>query len=106
MAEHSTVGAHEHKHPGAGFYVVIGVILTIITAVEVAIFYIPALAGVLIPSLLVLSAAKFIIVAMFYMHLKFDHKVLTSVFVAPLTLAIAVVISLIILFKVLPQYLP
>ena len=41
--------------------------------IEVAIFYIPSLAPVLSPVLLILSTLKFALVAMFYMHLKFDH---------------------------------
>lgn len=97
--------AHDvHTHPGAWTYVTIGAILTIITAVEVAVFYIQALHPVMVPLLLTLSAAKFILVVMFYMHLKFDSRVFAGVFVAPLLLATTVVISLIILFKVLPYY--
>lgn len=99
--EHAT-----HSHPGWKTYVVIGAILTVITAVEVAVFYIPAMHPVLVPVLLTLSAAKFIIVVMFYMHLKFDSRIFSSVFVAPLILAMAVVVSLILLFKVVPLYYP
>ena len=91
-------------HPGWQTYVVIGLILTIITAVEVAVFYIPAMHSYMAPVLLTLSAVKFIMVVMFYMHLKFDSKLFSTVFVAPLILAITVVISLFILFKVLPLY--
>jgi cytochrome c oxidase subunit 4 len=94
----------EHSHPSWKFYVLIGVILTIVTAVEVAIFYIPQLSAVLVPTLLILSVGKFILVVMFYMHLKFDHPVFSRVFVAPLFLAVLVVIGMIILFKVLPAY--
>ena len=62
--------AHEDHagHASTGFYWTIGVILTVITAVEVAIFYIPALESVLVPTLLLLSAAKFVLVVMFFMH--------------------------------------
>ena len=94
----------QHRHPGAGTYVAIGAILTAITAVEVAVYYITALHPVLVPVLLTLSAAKFILVIMFYMHLKFDSRLFSTVFIGPLLLAMTVVISLIILFKVLPQY--
>jgi cytochrome c oxidase subunit 4 len=95
----------EHKHhPTWKFYFLIGIVLTIITAVEVAIFYIPQLESVLIPILIVLSVAKFIIVVMFYMHLRFDSPVFSRVFFAPLFLAVFVVVGMIILFKVLPTY--
>ncbi len=97
---------HDVHHPGWQTYVVIGVILTVITAVEVAVFYIPAMHPVMAPVLLTLSAAKFILVIMFYMHLKFDSRLFSTVFVGPLLLAVTAVISLIILFRVLPNYLP
>ena len=93
-----------HSHPTWKFYVLIGLVLTIITAVEVAIFYIPQMAVVLVPTLIVLSVGKFAIVVMFYMHLKFDSAVFSRVFFAPLFLAVLVVVGLLIIFKVLPDY--
>jgi cytochrome c oxidase subunit 4 len=96
--------AETHDHPGYGTYVVIAVILTIITALEVAVFYIPALASALVPILVTLSAGKFILVVMFYMHLRMDHRLFTSVFVAPLLLAMFLVVAMIVLFRVLPAY--
>ncbi|HSJ14848.1 MAG TPA: cytochrome C oxidase subunit IV family protein [Longimicrobiales bacterium] len=104
---------HHHgadaAHPPGGHatwqtYVIVGVILTVITAVEVGIFYIEAMAGVLVPILLLLSALKFFIVVFWYMHLKFDSKIYSRVFFAPLFLATLVVIGMVILFKVLPRY--
>src|SRR5262245_52949728 len=91
---HHRAGAHPgHKghegqggHATVGFYWMIFVVLAIITAVEVAVFYIPALAAVLVPVLLVLSAAKFTLVVMFFMHLRFDSPVLTGLFLAGLVL--------------------
>ncbi|HEX6938326.1 MAG TPA: cytochrome C oxidase subunit IV family protein [Longimicrobiales bacterium] len=96
------LGHEEHAHPGAKTYVLVAAILTIITAAEVAVFYVPALEAALAYILISLSAAKFCLVVMFYMHLRFDSKIFSGVFVAPLTLAILMVISLILLFKVLP----
>jgi cytochrome c oxidase subunit IV len=96
--------AHHDGHPTWKTYVVIGAILTAITAIEVAIFYIPAMSGVIVPVLLALSAAKFAIVVLFYMHLKFDSPIFGRVFWAPFCLAMLVVIGMIILFKVLPRF--
>lgn len=93
-----------HAHPGPKTYVMVALVLSIITALEVAVFYIPALSPVLVPILLLLSAGKFILVVAFYMHLKFDSRLFSGVFVAPLVLAMLVVIALVILFKVLPLY--
>ena len=95
---------HHGGHASVKTYVLIGLILTIITAVEVAIFYIPQLEAVLVPALLLLSAAKFVLVVLFYMHLRFDHPLFSRVFFAPLFLAVLVVVSLVILFKYLPLF--
>ena len=93
---------HRQEHPGWGVYVMIGLILAVITALEVAVFYIPALHPALVPILVTLSAAKFILVVMFYMHLRMDSRVFSGVFLAPLGLAVFLVIALIVLFKLLP----
>ena len=95
----------EHEHASIKSYLLIGLILTVITAAEVAVFYIPALEGVLAPLLILMSLGKFVLVVMFYMHLKFDSRVFTAAFVAPLILALGVAISLWVLFKVLPAYM-
>ena len=93
-------GHHEHPHPGAKEYLAIAVVLTVVTAIEVAIFYIPQMKPVLVPTLLTLSALKFSLVAMFYMHLKFDHRLFSWLFVVPMALAAAVIVALMKLFRV------
>ena len=95
---------HHASHPSWKTYVIIGAALTIITAIEVAIFYIPQLASVLVATLLILSGAKFVTVVLFYMHLKFDSPVFSRVFFAPLFLATLVVVALIVLFRIAPAY--
>ena len=102
MAEqdHSPGHAKGHPHPGAKEYLAIAVILTVITALEVAIFYIPRMHAILVPSLLTLSALKFALVAMFYMHLKFDHKLFSWLFVVPMAIAAGVILALMKLFGV------
>jgi cytochrome c oxidase subunit IV len=107
MAQYSPAdasAAHADVHPGPRKYVMIGLVLFILTIAEVAAYYIDALAPVLLPLLLILSAAKFILVVQWYMHLKFDSKVLTAVFVGPMALAVLVIISLVILFRILPEF--
>ncbi len=89
----------EHAHPGPLTYVVIAIILAIITAVEVWAVYQPSLRGVLLPTLIVLSVTKFALVAMFFMHLRFDHRLFTVFFVGGLTLAIGVLFALAALFQ-------
>lgn len=98
-------GHGEHgAHASAGFYWLIGGILTVITALEVAVFYIEALAGMLVPILLVLSAAKFVLVVMFFMHLKWDSKIFTGVFLAGLLLATFMILAMITIYHFLPRF--
>ena len=91
----------EHLHPTAGVYIRVAVILTILTVIEVGVFYVPAFHPVLAPVLLSLSAIKFAIVVMFYMHLKMDSRFFTFLFGGPLLLAGAVMLGLMFLFGVL-----
>ena len=98
--------AHTHGdggHASVGFYWMIGIVLAIITAVEVAVFYMPVLSNVLVPVLLTLSAAKFVMVVMFFMHLKFDSKIFSGVCRAVLGRATVRVGALILLYRVLPN---
>ena len=53
--------------------------------------------GFFIPLLLALSAVKFALVAMFYMHLKQDHRLFTGVFVFPLIIATIVILAMVVL---------
>ena len=92
--------AAERPHPGARQYVAVALLLLVITAAEVAIFYIPALHPIMVPALLALSAAKFSMVAMFYMHLRNDSRLFSWLFVTPLTIAVAVIVALMLLFHV------
>ncbi|HKE89536.1 MAG TPA: cytochrome C oxidase subunit IV family protein [Gemmatimonadales bacterium] len=91
----------EHPHPTAGTYIRVAIILTVLTVIEVGVFYVPAFHPVLVPVLLTLSAIKFAIVVMFYMHLKMDSKFFTFLFGGPLLLAGAVMLGLMFLFGVL-----
>src|SRR5688572_22009234 len=89
--------AEEH-HPGVREYAIIAVVLTIITAIEVALFYISAVDDYLAYLLIVLSLAKFVIVVGYYMHLKMDNKLFRYVFAAGFVIALSVVATLMALF--------
>ena len=104
-ATDSAVAEHGGHESHIRVYVMIGVILTVITAAEVAIFYIEALAPVLVPSLLIMSAGKFLLVVYYYMHLKSDHPIFSRVFFGPMMLAVLfVAVGLVVLFKYLPRF--
>lgn len=89
-AEHD---ATAHEHPSEFTYIKIAIILAIVTAVEVVIYYIEALRGILVPALIALSAIKFVLVVGYFMHLKFDDKKLAWIFAFALILSIAVFIG-------------
>jgi len=58
----------------------------------VGVFYVPRFKAS-VPVLLVLSAVKFTLVVMFYMHLKFDNRFFTFLFGGPLLLGLVVVVQ-------------
>ena len=100
------IDPHERSHPGPGLYVKIGIVLFVLTALEVAAYEVahrPGALGsflqpILVPVLLLLSAGKFALVAMYYMHLKQDSKLFSGLFVFPLIIAAVIIVSLIALF--------
>jgi caa(3)-type oxidase subunit IV len=79
-------------------YLRVAAALVILTVLEVGVFYVPAFHPVLVPVLLVLSAVKFALVVMFYMHLSADSRVFSFLFGAPLVLAVVVLVALLFLF--------
>ncbi len=92
------VHAHEEVPRGTiKAYLEVAGVLTVLTILEIWAFYVPSLQPVLIPILLVLSGAKFALVVMFYMHLKYDHLAYTGIFGPLLALAGFIVIALMIL---------
>ena len=100
-----------HAHPRWQTYTKIAIILFVLTAMEVAAYEVvhrhePAgfatiLEPIVIEVLLLLSAFKFALVAMFYMHLKSDGKLLSSIFGFSLLLAAAIITALLIIFSYL-----
>jgi len=101
------IEAEGHSHPGPAVYVKIAFVLFLVTALEVAAYELSHRGGtseavigpILIPVLLVLSAIKFALVAMYYMHLKQDHKLFTGLFVFPLIIAGVIAIALMMLIS-------
>ena len=92
---------HTEHHPSASEYIKIAAVLTLITGVEVAVYYVQALQHLLLWILLVLSATKFVMVVGFYMHLKFDHRIFTSLFVCGLACAAFIFTAFIVMFHFL-----
>ena len=111
MNEHAVEQAVGHAHPAeehhpqAPTYITVAIILTILTAFEIGVFYAPFLQAILVPLLIILAILKFILVAAFYMHLHFDSRVYSGLFLFPLSLAALIVISLMLLFYYLGEHL-
>jgi cytochrome c oxidase subunit 4 len=85
-------------HTSNKTYVLVAAVLAMITAVEVMVFYIDALRPVIVPILISLSAAKFVLVVSFFMHLKYDGKILRGLFAGPLLVAIAIIVAMMALY--------
>ena len=88
----------EKPLPPVSVYWVVGVILVIVTAVEVAAFYLDVALYILVPIFIVLSLFKFALVIMFFMHLRYDHKIFSTFFMTGVLLACGIFLGLIILF--------
>ncbi|HWA16340.1 MAG TPA: cytochrome C oxidase subunit IV family protein [Gemmatimonadales bacterium] len=114
----ATAHAHDagHAHPTWQLYTKIAFTLFVLTFLEVAGYEVvhrgePAglasmLGPILTEVLLILSAFKFALVAMFYMHLKSDGKLLSSIFSFSLILAAVIVVGLLLIFTYLYSHSP
>jgi cytochrome c oxidase subunit 4 len=93
--------AGEHGHPKPAEYVQIAVVLAVVTALEVALYYVESLSkSVVVPLLLIFAFIKFVLVALWYMHLKFDSRLFSSFFAAGIAMAITVYMVVLLTFRV------
>jgi cytochrome c oxidase subunit 4 len=92
--DHGTEHAHgavpaepgAHAHPSDGTYIVVGVVLAALTAIEVGLYYVKG--GTLSTLALVFfMLLKFFIVIGFFMHLRFDSPVFRRLFAMGLGMA-------------------
>lgn len=95
---------HHHHGPTDMLLIKIALILALVTAVEVAWSYLPWPddgIGVAfeVAGLLVMMAFKFYVIASFFMHLKWDHNLLTGVFYFGLALAAFVYLAALLTFE-------
>jgi cytochrome c oxidase subunit IV len=97
--------AQAAHHPGVGIYLIVAVFLVVLTGMEITVFYVPALKTVIVPVLLILAAAKFALIAMFFMHLKYDSWTLSGIFIFPLMIAALLATALLMLFAYLSHHL-
>lgn len=97
--DHSSV-AEGHNHPTPRKYIELAGILAVITLLEVFILYMPDIPGlewtrpVLVPSFIILSIFKFLIVVGWYMHLRFDDPFFLRMFSFALIIVIGLALSM------------
>jgi cytochrome c oxidase subunit 4 len=87
------MSTEEHiQHPTPAQYWKIAAVLAVLTAIEVALYYIDQtfdLGFLNAAMLLILAALKFVIVVGFFMHLRFEKSTLSRFFTAGFILAFA-----------------
>ena len=93
---HAVSDSHRDAgHASVSTYVKVALILSGVTALEVGAIYIRFLTPIIVPLLLVMSAAKFALVVLFFMHLRYDSRALSGLFVGPLVIAAVIVLALV-----------
>ncbi|MDP8954744.1 MAG: cytochrome C oxidase subunit IV family protein [Actinomycetota bacterium] len=99
--EYQAETEHEGRaHPSDRSYVGIALILAVLTALEVASFYVEQqLGALLVPVLVIMMIVKFAMVVAWFMHLRFDSNLFTRVFVSGLLLAVAVYAGTLTIFR-------
>ena len=85
---HPPVAAH--AHPGPFEYIKVAFVLAAVTAAEVIVYYMSGLKSVLVPVLVGMSALKFALVGLYFMHLKFDTRLFRRLFALGIALAVIV----------------
>jgi len=82
-------GVEEH-YPDEWQYIKVALILFAITMGEVGIYYVSGAAHAVVTLMLFMMIAKFSIVALYFMHLRFDSKLFRRLFVTGILLAVAI----------------
>ena len=93
---HPEGGAHGN-HPSDGTYILVALVLAVLTAIEVAMSYWKVKYFTNF-TLLILALFKFSLVVMFFMHLRFDNRVLRRLFLTGIAVALSVYIIVMLTF--------
>ena len=92
--------SHDGAHASVQTYIRVAVVLAILTAIEIGAVYVPGLPRhVLVALILVFGTLKFALVVAFFMHLRYDSRLLTVLFVGPLAIATAIILAIMALFS-------
>lgn len=99
-AGHDDAHDDHGAHPTEAFYIKIALILAVVTGIEVALYYTDFGVNLTNGILIALSTIKFIMVAGYFMHLKFDNRLLRRLFVGGLVLAALVYVAVLLSFGI------
>jgi len=88
------------EHPSTKAYIRIGMILAALTAIEVAVSYSSYSARLITAALLCLMFLKFLLVVLWFMHLKFDSRRYSRFFVMGLAGALTLYVIVLMTFGV------
>lgn len=98
--EHVPPGEHlspgEHAHPKEREYIKVAIVLAIVTALEVAIYYLESVEALLVPLLLLFSLIKFALVVLWFMHLRFDSRTYARFFMVGIAFAVTLYVIVLI----------
>ena len=94
--EHGSQKAH--RHPSDWAYTKIAAVLAVITALEVATYFLD-IGPALVPSLIFMMIVKFYLVATWFMHLRFDSRLFARLFTGGLILAVGVYMAALAAFE-------
>jgi len=89
---------HYVEHHSDIFYVKIAILLAAITGMEVWLSY-SDIGPIFLPALLILMTIKFVMVVLFFMHLRFDSKWFNFAFWTGVILAVSVYSAALATFK-------
>ena len=89
------------RHPSPKEYIRIAIVLALVTAAEVAVYYIDWIHenDLLIPLLFLFALIKFALVAMWFMHLRFDSRTYARFFVLGIAGAVTLYIAVLLMFR-------
>ena len=92
-------------HISNSVYLIVGGFLIVLTAMEITVSYIHALRPVMVPLLIVLALAKFSLIALFFMHLRYEKWMLNTMFGFPLVVAMVVFLAFMGFFLYLSRHM-
>ncbi len=81
-------------------YLFIFIALAVFTLIETLVSYVQQ-AAIKVPTLVALSVVKAVLVLLYFMHLKFDSKLFSYLFIAGCVLVIPLVLAMVLIMPVI-----